>query len=215
MTTILGFRSGGVSYLAADSRICSSDPMPAKVQKIAERGPWALGVSGTGALVNLVHDAEGEPGESPADLVTWLRRAISAAGWKPADGAGPCDFGPWAIVAASRDGIYDVCSNLSYCRIDDGEAWSRGSGMEYARGAMAAFLSGGMDPALAIRETFKIVARFDPGTDSMVALVAYGIRAMPTEKKIDRRDFGISDDGLLEGTTLPVCATARRATTGT
>ena len=171
MTTIIGLRSGGVSYLAADPRICTSDPMPAQVRKIVRRGPWAIGVSGPGATVNLVHDAEGEPGFTPKDLASWLRDILQSAGWKPAEEPGARNYGQWVMVAANSDGIYDVDSTLGYCRIDDDKVWSRGSGMEYARGAVTAFLECGLDPEVAIRAAFSVVASLDAGTDNVVQIV--------------------------------------------
>lgn len=176
MTVILGLRSGGVSYVAADSRYCSGNPIPTKAEKIVKAGRWVIGASGYARTGNVLQENTRllASMEDIGRLCRELRRLLLDDGWQKRDEDGPQALGDMALIVADESATWFVGSDFSYHPLDDGRPWGTGSGSEYAEGSCAALLSVGWAPEAAMREAIRIAASYDPGTDDRIEIVQLG-----------------------------------------
>lgn len=173
MTTILGIRSGGVSYLAADSRICAGNPLPVCQRKIVEAGPWALAHSGEVRMVNLMEEhreALWDCGDIGA-LCRLLREIVEKDGWQRATEKGSPNWGNLTLLVAHASGLWHVGCDFSYSPVEDGRITGAGSGSEYALGAFEGFIATHVHIEDRMRHAIMIASGFDPGTDDRVQLV--------------------------------------------
>lgn len=186
MTTILGFRSGGVSWLAADYRLCGPNPLPVDAEKVMLHGRWMLALSGDTRLLDLVdarsHDIAAAC--SARDVAEILRQAVISDGWKIKDGPGSPEYGNFSIFLAAEDGLWYIACDFQVIRVADDRIIGAGSGHEYAEGAFAAGYEPGKSPEPYLRRAIEIAARFDPGTGGTVRVervpaVAAGMAACP------------------------------------
>lgn len=175
MTTIIGLRRDGVSWLASDSRSSAGDAvLPSSGRKIVDAGPWVIAYSGSRAVNHVVQEAS--DGLSGCDSIHALTRAIRQAlaedGFGKSTDAGSADFGQFCLSVASASGLWHVGSDFSYAEIEDGRPWSHGTGGCHAEGACAALLVAGWSPEDAMREAIIIASRYDPWTDDRVVVVS-------------------------------------------
>lgn len=204
MTTILGFRADGVSWLAADSRVCNGNPLPVTQKKIHQAGPWAIAPSGDLRMLNLIEENASRLAGCAdiGQVCRLLRELVEADGWQKKQGSeGSSEWGAFTVMVASAEALWRVSCDFCYARVDDGHIVGCGSGHEYALGAFEV-LDHSLKPGWAMRRAITVAARFDPGTDDRVLVWA----SDDQPARVDARDFGITEDGCIGGTTLPVMA---------
>lgn len=177
MTTILGIRQNGVSYLAADSRVCCGNPLPVRQEKIKRAGPWAIAASGEVRIFNLLDERQEElaVAADPLAVARILRRAIEMDGWEKKQGeAGSPNWGGMTLLLGSAEGLWYINCELCVTKVNDGAPIGGGSGHEYALGAWAALERANPPTPDALREAIRIAASFDPGTGGPVDVVVLG-----------------------------------------
>ena len=168
MTVILGLRQDGRSYLAADSQIMNG---PSRISlshpKIFEWGGFLVGASGYTRLTTLVatRAAVSGTGVPPFsniyEAVDLLRELVLRDGWKARDGDdGPPGMGISLLVAGDH-GLWSICTSWSVVQADEGTPIGVGQGSEYAEGAAAAFLQGGLSPDNALHKAIEVAMRYN------------------------------------------------------
>lgn len=176
MTTILGIRQNGVTYLAADTRVCGPNPLPVRQCKTKEAGPWAIAHSGEIRLLNLLDERRGDLAAcaDPLALVRVIRRAIEEDGWQKEPGKGSAVWAVMTLLVGSASGLWQAGCDFSVSLVDEGRIIGAGSGHEYALGAWAALERASLSTPDALREAIRIAASFDPGTGGPVDVVVLG-----------------------------------------
>lgn len=174
MTTILGLRSGGVSYLAADSRLNSGDCiLPVKGNKILHFGRWRIATTGARRLNAALE--EGRDRIAAADtigrLACAIRVTIEADGFSRTQDPGSAAFGAWGLIVADETAVWTMSNDLSFAELDDGRPWGQGSGGSHGEAACVAFLARGDAPEQALSNAVRVASMFDPWTDDRVQIV--------------------------------------------
>lgn len=180
MTTILGLHSGGVTYMAADSRVLNGGGtrIATTAQKLFRAGEWTIGAAGWKDFLNLCEAKVEQFAEASTiwELSRALRVAVKDAGWidDRNNGPGPAGFGDLEVLVGSASGLWCLDCAFSYSQIDVGKVWGIGSGWKYAAGAATAFLENGENATSALERSIHIAAGFDTGTDDSVQIVRMG-----------------------------------------
>jgi len=140
MTIITAISSGGtVFYGYNDGHTLGDSPLPGEGCPWIRLGNWALGVSGSTAIFNILsHYAPdfSEHQASAADIVFKMRSLFIEYGLGKRGSDDVEDhYGIWCILVNVNGEIWDVDEALAYSRIPEGTLWARGSGTDYALGA--------------------------------------------------------------------------------
>lgn len=163
MTTILGLRAGGKSYLASDRLIVQGDTRVSTVHpKIFRWGRFLLGVSGEALLYNLVEDAcsEDRLQQRPLDVAATLRDLMRKSGWIPGTEPGSQDFRS-SVIIAGPDGVWKAGGDWGLSEMGDGEPCGAGSGKEHAIAAADTALRLGQSPVEAMRIGMASAIKYD------------------------------------------------------
>ena len=140
MTIITALYSGGKVYFGYNDGMTIGDsPFPGKSCPWVRLGRWAIGVSGSTNIFNILghhaHDFD-DSQSSAANMVFKIRSLLIQYNLGGRDGEGFEDqYGIWCILANVDGEIWDLDNKMAYTEVQEGTLWARGSGTEYALGA--------------------------------------------------------------------------------
>jgi hypothetical protein len=144
-----------IFYGYNDGQTVGDSPMPGQGCPWIVFGRWALGVSGSSGIFNVIRHHAADlviDKASAADIIFKLRRILIEYGFGHRDDGEPEDrYGIWCILVNIDGEIWDVDDKLAYSSIPEGILWARGSGMDYALGADFVSSKQGLAPEVRIR----------------------------------------------------------------
>jgi hypothetical protein len=139
MTIITALSSAGkVFYGYNDGHTIGDSPFPGSACPWIRLGKWALGVSGSTGIFNVIghHANDFDDGASASAIVFKLRALLVEYGFGRRDSDEAEDqYGIWCILVNADGEVWDLDEKLSYSRVPEGVLWARGSGTDYALGA--------------------------------------------------------------------------------
>ena len=138
MTLLLACASPEGLILAGDTIMCAGSRAVVDSRKWIKAGGWHIGGAGSATYGQILDWNAHTAGNLThiKDLVLWLRTTLMANGQSPIKNDGVDQFDGDFLVARGKT-IYEIDAFLHVIEIPEGKWGLRGSGSQFARGALA------------------------------------------------------------------------------
>ena len=206
MTTIIGLQGDGFSVMCTDSRILSVDgdgfstniqTLPSNMSKIANVGPYLIGVAGDVRAINLISHAFVPPQPTPAmrgkkldefitvKFIPALRECFDINGYSTPskDASHIAEHGSVLLLSINRT-IYQIDNDYAWAT-DSSGIYAIGSGAAYAMGALSILCPKVPTITQAKRYVVKALAtacKYDPHSGHPYSVVSQDINATQSRK---------------------------------
>lgn len=178
MTAIVGVHLNGRTWLASDGLV--RDDNGGKVTehepKIFRAGAWLVAVAGNLASANALKENAWSLGPSTtiAEFFQGIRGILGRANLlKVADDGGVGNRYDVGLLVGHPTGLWSCGADLGYVQHADGCPQAKGSGGDYALGALAyALAAGAAKPAIACRKAIEIAIAYDTACGGTIQVEA-------------------------------------------
>lgn len=162
MSCVIGYRSGDVLYIAADSAATTEDGdiRSVKVNKIFRNGKYLIGYAGSIRAGQIFTQDCFEAPDNIKELVEAIRNKMYDYGCLVAAEAG-ISMSQTCFVIAYEGELYELMSDFQLNLVD--EYTAIGSGTQYALAAMEVLKNEDLSPSQKLIKSLEVASRFNAG----------------------------------------------------